>query len=318
MNRKPNDLPLTDKFSETVIRAEMAKPLHCLDTTTKTAPQRPQFFYVPISWGDRRMTRQQSNKPEKNGSTKTAPEKISTEQAPELVSRQASLQARTGASTTGQPAMCRKEAAIGKKQPAMAHRQTAMDHRQPATGQRAPGTGKRQPATGYLEIVTAERLTKEDIIRRNSQHDSDALLRVEAPTLVERLYDRGVFGRKQSRDGEAETRRDNGLWLMQLYDQLYHSEGVGRYQPYGLGGYNSGGEAEMSDAEAELRALYHRYLRGLPASTTQSLRFLCRDQQLPRVLTEPLGQSLDALNSWRQQDRQIQRDRQEQTERGEG
>ena len=217
------------------------------------------------------MTRQQSNKPEKNGSTKTAPEKTSTEQAPELVSQQApqqtSEQARTGASTTGQPATCRKEAAIGKKQPAAAQRQTAMDHRQPARGQGAP-------ATGYLEIVTAERLTKEDIIRRNSQRDSDALLRVEAPTLVERLYDRGVFGRKQSRDGAAETRRDNGLWLMQLYDQLYHSEGVGRYQPYGLGGYNSGGEAEMSDAEAELRALYHRYLRGLPASTTRSLRFL--------------------------------------------
>ncbi|WP_020591442.1 hypothetical protein [Kiloniella laminariae] len=179
----------------------------------------------------------------------------------------------------------------------------------------AQNTAETRPAGSYLEIVTAERLTKSDVIRRNSQRDSDALLRVEAPTLVERLYDRGVFGRKLGREGIAETRRDNGLWLMQLYDQLYHSEGVGRYQPYGLGGYNSGGEVEMSDAEAELRALYHRYLRGLPASTTQSLRFLCRDQQLPRVLTEPLSQSLDALDNWRQQDRQTRRDRAEQAER---
>ncbi|WP_421784195.1 hypothetical protein [Kiloniella litopenaei] len=127
-----------------------------------------------------------------------------------------------------------------------------------------------------------------------------------ALNLLEQLYDRGVLGPKDSRDRRAERRRDNGFWLMELYEFLYHSEGVARYEPFSGGAKGYG--AEMSDEEAELRALYHRYLRGLPAVVTQSLRFLCKDQQMPRVQTIPLAECLDQLDQWRVKERKA-RDR---------
>ncbi|WP_417454699.1 hypothetical protein [Kiloniella sp.] len=123
----------------------------------------------------------------------------------------------------------------------------------------------------------------------------------EASSLLEQLYDRGVLGSKDSRDRRAERRRDNGFWLMELYEFLYHSEGVARYEPFSGGAKGYG--AEMSDEEAELRSLYHRYLRGLPAVVTQSLRFLCKDQQMPRVQTVPLAECLDQLDHWRAKER---------------
>ncbi|WP_156176700.1 hypothetical protein [Kiloniella spongiae] len=125
--------------------------------------------------------------------------------------------------------------------------------------------------------------------------------------LLEQLYDRGVLGPKDSRDGRAERRRDNGFWLMELYEFLYHSEGVARYEPFSGGAKGYG--AEMSDEEAELRALYHRYLRGLPAVVTQSLRFLCKDQQMPRIQTIPLADCLDQLDQWRAKERKERRGR---------
>ena len=122
-----------------------------------------------------------------------------------------------------------------------------------------------------------------------------------ATSLLEQLYDRGVLGPKDSRDRRAERRRDNGFWLMELYEFLYHSEGVARYEPFSGGAKGYG--AEMSDEEAELRSLYHRYLRGLSAVVTQSLRFLCKDQQMPRVQTVPLAECLDQLDQWRAKER---------------
>ncbi len=130
-------------------------------------------------------------------------------------------------------------------------------------------------------------------------------------SLLEQLYDRGVLGPKDSRDRRAERRRDNGFWLMELYEFLYHSEGVARYEPFSGG--TKGYGAEMSDEEAELRSLYHRYLRGLPAVVTQSLRFLCKDQQMPRVQTVTLAECLDQLDQWRAKEYKAreQRERQE-------
>lgn len=165
--------------------------------------------------------------------------------------------------------------------------------------------------TKKLDIITPERLNKGDVIvagssparssgARTSNETSQAL-RVDAPSLIETLYERGVFGPKDTRELLAERRRDNGFWLMELYEFLYHSEGVARYEPFSGGAKGYG--AEMSDAEAELRALYHRYLRALPAAMTQSLRFLCKDQQLPRVQTVPIADCLDQLDKWREKER---------------
>ncbi len=137
--------------------------------------------------------------------------------------------------------------------------------------------------------------------------DVTTTLHGDAPSLLEQLYDRGVLGPKDSRDRRAERRRDNGFWLMELYEFLYHSEGVARYEPFSGGAKGYG--AEMSDEEAELRALYHRYLRGLPAVVTQSLRFLCKDQQMPRVQTVPLAECLDQLDLWRAKERKERRGR---------
>ncbi len=158
---------------------------------------------------------------------------------------------------------------------------------------------------------TRERLAKNDVIvkgniRAKPSGETTEALRVEAPSLIEVLYERGVFGAKEMRDCMAERRRDNGFWLMELYEFLYHSEGVARYEPFSGGSKNG---AEMSDAEAELRALYHRYLRGLPAVTTQALRFLCKDQQLPRIQIVPLADCLDQLDSWREKERRERRER---------
>ncbi len=162
-----------------------------------------------------------------------------------------------------------------------------------------------------LDIITPERLNKDDQIVEGSAPDrssvastsgeSTKVLRVDAPSLIEILYERGVFGPKDTRELLAERRRDNGFWLMELYEFLYHSEGVARYEPFSGGAKGYG--AEMSDAEAELRALYHRYLRALPAAMTQSLRFLCKDQQLPRVQTVPIADCLDQLDTWREKER---------------
>ncbi|WP_419905062.1 hypothetical protein [Kiloniella sp.] len=172
-----------------------------------------------------------------------------------------------------------------------------------------------------LDIITPERRNKDDVIVTGSAHASTSAartsgettqaLRVEAPSLIETLYERGLFGPKEGRDRLAERRRDNGFWLMELYEFLYHSEGVARYEPFSGGAKGYG--AEMSDAEAELRALYHRYLRALPAAMTQSLRFLCKDQQLPRVQTVPIIDCLDQLDNWREKERRERRE----MERGE-
>ncbi|MFD2205800.1 hypothetical protein [Kiloniella antarctica] len=162
-----------------------------------------------------------------------------------------------------------------------------------------------------LDILTPERLNKDDQIiegalRAQTSGESTKVLRVDTPSLVETLYERRVFGPKDSRKRLAERRRDNGFWLMELYEFLYHSEGVARYEPFSGGAKGYG--AEMSDAEAELRALYHRYLRALPATVTQSLRFLCKDQQMPRVQTVPLTECLDQLDNWRDKERRERRE----------
>ncbi|WP_085905880.1 hypothetical protein [Kiloniella majae] len=125
---------------------------------------------------------------------------------------------------------------------------------------------------------------------------SDQALQTES-NLVETLYDRGVLGLKDSRDRRAERRRDDALWLMELYEFLYHPKDAARYEPFS--NHAKGYGAEMSDEEAELRSLYHRYLRGLPASITQSLRFLCKDQQMPRKQIAPLAECLDQLSDFR-------------------
>ncbi|WP_421782652.1 hypothetical protein [Kiloniella litopenaei] len=123
---------------------------------------------------------------------------------------------------------------------------------------------------------------------------SEATTKPKEFSLVETLYDRGVLGVKDSRDRRAERRRNDALWLMELYDFLYFpaplAQPLDDYELYGL---------KMSEEEAELRALYHRYLRGLPAAVTQSLRFLCKDQQMPQKQTVPLSECLDQLSEFR-------------------
>ncbi len=168
---------------------------------------------------------------------------------------------------------------------------------------------ERSTAHNTIEDNTIEESKAHPEQDQNNRIQSDTTTtgeryRGEAPSLLEQLYDRDVLGPKDSRDRRAERRRDNGFWLMELYEFLYHSEGVARYEPFSGGARGYG--AEMSDEEAELRALYHRYLRGLPAVVTQSLRFLCKDQQMPRVQTVPLAECLDQLDQWRAKER-IQR-----------
>ena len=146
-----------------------------------------------------------------------------------------------------------------------------------------------------LEIVTAER----------RQHDAVRVERdfaqVENSTLIEMLYDRGVLGVKDAPRKLAEQRRDHGLWLMELYSFIYRSEGVAKYQPPGTGG----GDYEMSDEEAELRSLYHRYLRTLPPVVSQTLRFICKDQSLPKLQGVPLVGCLDKLGGFRTAERDM-------------
>ncbi len=169
-------------------------------------------------------------------------------------------------------------------------------------------------STENMSALT-ESMTSKNKVPENTDQDTTGkapeVCQRDAVSLLEQLYDRGVLGPKDSRDRRAERRRDNGFWLMELYEFLYHSEGVARYEPFSGGAKGYG--AEMSDEEAELRSLYHRYLRGLPAVVTQLLRFLCKDQQMPRVQTIPLAECLDQLDQWRAKEYKAreQRERQE-------
>ncbi|WP_125911766.1 hypothetical protein [Kiloniella majae] len=168
--------------------------------------------------------------------------------------------------------------------------------------------------TGNMNTLTESMPPKKTVPKNVGQDKKTKTLQAhgrDAVNLLEQLYDRGVLGPKNSRDRRAERRRDNGFWLMELYEFLYHSEGVARYEPFSGG--TKGYGAEMSDEEAELRSLYHRYLRGLPAVVTQSLRFLCKDQQMPRVQTVTLAECLDQLDQWRAKEYKAreQRERQE-------
>ncbi|WP_085905886.1 hypothetical protein [Kiloniella majae] len=145
-----------------------------------------------------------------------------------------------------------------------------------------------------LEIVTNER-RQHDKLRAG--HDT---IHVENSTLIEKLYDRGVLGAKGAPGKKAEQRRDHGLWLMELYADVYRSEGVAKYQPPGTGG----GSYEMSDEEDRIHTLYRRYLRTLPPVVTQTLRFVCKDQSLPRLMSVPITDCLDKLGEFRKAERE--------------
>ena len=135
--------------------------------------------------------------------------------------------------------------------------------------------------------------TKELTPKASAANEDGAKMGAEGLRLIDSFFDQGALGEGKI----AEERRDNAYWLTELYDFLYSDENHDKYKPF------DGGNSEaMSDAEAELHALYHRYMRAVPAGITQTLRFLCKDDQLPRVVKISVTECLDALIKWRKEE----------------
>lgn len=126
------------------------------------------------------------------------------------------------------------------------------------------------------DLGTLERRTKGGLVIKN-HHDHKGFVvgkgaAVEFPTLIEALYENGFLGRGNG----ARRRKEAGLWLTDLFEQVYRSEGVAGYSVL------SSAEYEMSDDDAEKRATFTNTARKLNLCDWRLLKIMChvesRDQ----------------------------------------
>lgn len=118
--------------------------------------------------------------------------------------------------------------------------------------------------------------------------------------LINVLFDRGVLGVGKV----AEIRRDNAFLIMELYVFLEGAPLSQSFKSMPVGTKTIQAERVLSEEEDRLQIFYHRYLRELPAEVTQTLRFLCKDEQLPRIQTVPIAECLDQLDVWRRKEQE--------------
>ena len=88
---------------------------------------------------------------------------------------------------------------------------------------------------------------------------------VQRPTLIEQLFENGYLGT----GNEAKRRKEVGLWLTDLMEKVYRSEGVAGYSTV------SSAEHEMSDEEDRDKTLLNKTMRNIVLCDWRLLKIMC-------------------------------------------
>ncbi|MFD2207204.1 hypothetical protein [Kiloniella antarctica] len=96
---------------------------------------------------------------------------------------------------------------------------------------------------------------------------------VEYPTLIEQLFVNGYLGT----GNEAKRRKEVGLWLTDLMEKVYRSEGVAGYSTA------SSAEYEVTDEEDRDKTLLNKTMRKINLCDWRLLKVMCHVQDKDNI-----------------------------------